>query len=203
MIKKNILWLAISLCSMPVFAQDAPKKWAIVANFGHEDDLSPIPVSNSLVATHNVVIRPRIELGMERTWVERRRFRLFQDAKLTYHNNTYSENAIGLGTDIGFEFKIFKGLRLTPRLGAHYNRAKASDVQYRYENNKWVSTSNTNPAVARGYFKGGIDVSYRFMDKFDVVAGTHLAILTPYIPGEFGIPLYPNKAFNIGVRYFL
>jgi|GEM_PF-1847166 len=174
-------------------------KWAIIANFGHQEaglDLS----FGSLQVIHEVPIRPHIGVGIERTWVNRNRFRLFQDLQASYYHDTYVEKGYGLSTDLGFEFKIFKGLRLTPRLGVGYNLAKATDVRYKYEGEKWVRAENTDPSVSRINIKAGLDLSYRFHQRFDVIIGGHYAAVSPYIADA--VSLYLFKGVHIGGRYF-
>ena len=94
-----------------------------------------------------------------------------------------------------------RGLRLTPRLGVAYNNAKATDVRYKYEGEKWVKTANTDPAIHRINIKLGVDVSYRFKGKFDIIIGGHFAAVTPYLPqADFG--LYLHKGVHLGTRFF-
>jgi hypothetical protein len=201
--KKNILFsLFISLFATQIWAQtgaDNTKKWAAIINVGHQTNVVNFDVG-ALQTIHKINLRPRFELGMERTWKEKPNFRFFQDAKLTFAQDAYVERAYGVGTDVGFEFKIFEGLRITPRLGAHFNLAKATDVQYKYNGEKWEPIANTSPSESRLYAKGGLDVSYRFMDKIDIIAGGHMALSTPYI--KDAVPIFLHKSFNVGARYF-
>jgi hypothetical protein len=199
---KIIFSLFISLFASQIWAQtsaDNAKKWAAVINVGHQTSAVNFD-AGSLQTIHEIHLRPRFELGVERTWKDKPNFRFFQDVKLTFAQDAYVERAYGVGTDVGFEFKIFKGLRITPRLGAHYNLAKASDIQYRYNGEKWVPVANTSPLDSRLYAKGGVDVSYRFMDKIDVIVGGLYALSTPYM--TYAVPFFVHKNVNVGVRYF-
>jgi hypothetical protein len=185
------LWAQISI--------ENPKKWAAVVNIGHQTSAINFDLG-ALQTIHKINIRPRFEVGMERTWKEKPNYRFFQDAKLTFVQDAYVERVFGIGTDVGFEFRIFKGLRITPRLGAHYNAAKASDIQYKYNGEKWEPIANTSPIDKRLYAKGGLDLSYRFNDKIDVIVGGHFALSTPYI--KDAAPFFLHKSLNMGARYF-
>jgi hypothetical protein len=199
---KIIFSLLISLFSMQIWAQtntDNPKKWAAVVNIGHQTQAINFDLG-ALQTIHKISIRPRFEMGMERTWKEKPNYRFFQDAKLTFVQDAYVERVFGLGTDVGFEFKIFKGLRITPRLGAHYNLAKATDIQYKFNGEKWEPTANTSPSDSRLYVKIASDLSYRFNDKIDVIAGAQIAASTPYIKNA--VAFFPHKEVHVGLRYF-
>ena len=97
---KFLLSLLILLFSLKTKAQNTTpsvfqSKWAAILNVGHQGDGIKVNVG-ALQTIHKVSIRPNISAGIERTWLNRSRFRLFQDAKLSYFHDTYVERAIGL-----------------------------------------------------------------------------------------------------------
>ena len=199
---KSVVHIVLLVLSIQIHAQNADNplpKWAFIANVGHQDQGFDISFG-SLQVIHKVPFRPQIAVGIERTWVNRNKFRLFQDLQASYFHDSYVEKVYGLTTDVGFEFKIFRGLRLTPRIGVGYNSAKANDVRYKYEGDKWVQTANTDPAISRLNVKTGLDLSYRFNNTFDVLVGGHFSLVTPYIPNAASIYLY--KGWHIGTRVF-
>ncbi len=202
--KNLLLVLFVLLFSLKTKAQTATPsvfqpKWAAILNIGHQEDAINISFG-TLQTIHKVSIRPNISVGIERTWFNRTKFRLFQDLKVAYFHDTYIEKVYGLSTDLGFEFKIFRGLRLTPRLGVGYNLAKPNDIRYKLEGDKWVRTANTDPSVSRLNIKAGIDLSYRFNNKMDVVVGGRYALISPYLPDIQEVFLY--RGLHIGGRYF-
>jgi hypothetical protein len=116
--------------------------------------------------------------------------------------DTYVERVVGLQTNIGYEVRFWKGLYLAPRLGVGYNHAKPTGVRYTLENNKWEQTANTDKAVNRTNIKGGLNLGYRFNNKFDVGVTGHYALVVPHIP-DLESPLFLHKGVNLTLRCVL
>jgi hypothetical protein len=177
---------------------DSKKSLSVVAYFGHQDDL--FKFQNSTVNKyHNISLRPLFIGGIQKTWIQKTKFRFYQDAVATYHIHPYQERTIGLGTDFGFEFLAFKKIILNPKIGAHYNYAKYADVQYGYVNDKWVSVDNTYGKSNRMVIKLGIETGYRLNNKVDIIAGVSGNVLAPYAKDV--LALFLHYGMYGGVRY--
>jgi hypothetical protein len=183
------------------YSQDIEKKkYAIIANIGQQTDVFEVDLG-ALQSIQSTPFQPRIEVGLERTWKEKRTFRFHQDLKLTFVSDPYIERVYGIGTDFGAEFKILKRILITPRVGIHYNYAKSSDIQYIYNGEKWVKTDNYLATTNRLFLKGGLDLGYRINNKYDVFVNGQYSLNTPHL--NEGVPLFLNRAVSLGVRYFL
>ncbi|MBP6722959.1 MAG: hypothetical protein KA239_11570 [Bacteroidia bacterium] len=201
--KKHILFLAM-LCLVQLAAAQAssPNPWAARLDLFHQDYLGEFSFGQ-LGVYDKVHIRPGLRLGIERSWVTKNHFRLYQDVMLGYYHNTYDERSWTLGTDLGFEWRIFKQFRLALPLGVHYNNAKAIDVRYEYVGDKWVKAKNTDPAINRLQVQTGLNLGWRFLPEsahpVDVFANGNLSVIGPWQPGS-GIPALVYKSAGLGLR---
>ncbi len=205
-----LLSLAIFGCSASLgHAQapvaDAPSlpsegRWKVRADFFHQDYATKIDVGE-LGVYDRVTVRPGIALGAEYTYKQRKNWRWYQSGRLQFHNFPYDERSIGLGTDMGFEVRIWKGLQATPRIGVSYNLVKPVDVRYKYEGDRWVRTRNTDPVFGRLQTGLGLDLSYRIVGgshPIDVLANANATLISPAIPNY--VTMFFYKSFGVGVR---
>jgi hypothetical protein len=197
--QKIIIFALIYLMGLQAFGQTKTEsKYAFVINVGQQTLGINYDVG-ALQTIQKTPFKPRLEAGIERTWKQKKNFRLHQDLKLTYVNDPYQEQVFGLGTDLGFEFKILKRILLTPRLGVHYNRATPTDVHYIYENDKWIQTTNSYEKNNRIFVKAGFDLGFKVNQKFDLFVYNQLSLNLPHIKEV--IPLNVNKAIGLGIRW--
>jgi hypothetical protein len=206
--QKHIFILALLvLTSMGLSAQTeaqvllpVPSRWKLRADFFHQDLAFQIPFGQ-LGVYHKPVIRPGFALGGEYTYQQRKHLRLYQSAHLGYYNNVYEERWGTLGTELGMEWEIWKGILIAPRIGLQYNLVKPSDLRYMYEGDKWVPVRNTDPAFSRLGGSIGLDLGYRVCKgahPIDVLANGNVSIAGPYIKGSF--PFYFFKSAGVGLR---
>ena len=205
--KTKFLFLGLLLFATSAFAQEvttmqpAPK-FAARLDVYHQYWIGDFSYG-TLAVVDKVNWRPGIRAGIERTWVAKKHFRLYQDLVLGYYHNTYEERSWILGSDIGFEWRIFKQFRAALPLGVHYNNAKAIDVRYVYEGDKWVKAENTDKAISRLQIPVGLQLGWRFMPAsphpVDLFMQGTLSAIGPWQPGS-GIPLLFTKAAGMGVR---
>jgi hypothetical protein len=194
--KKILVFLFI--ISNQTFSQELlPKKYALVASIGQQVDVFNFNLGQLSVIDAQP-FRPRVEIGLERTWKNKKYTRFFQDFKATFVNDPYNERVFGIGSDIGLETKILKRILLTPRFGLHYNRALPTDIHYAYTDNKWQAVSNTYLKNNRLFIKLGLDLGYRINDKYDVFAASQVSLNYPHVKDV--APFYPNKALSLGIR---
>jgi hypothetical protein len=174
--------------------------WSVIFNVGHQDDL--IKFENSSVNKyHEIIIRPLFIGGIQKTWNNKNRFRLYQDAVATYHIHPYQEKTFGIGTNLGFEFLALKRIIITPKIGVHYNYAKYADVQYGYVDDKWTKVDNIYEPSHRTVIKIGLETGYRLNEKIDIIGGVSGNVITPFIKNV--LPVFFTYGVYAGVRYSL
>lgn len=180
----------------------APQLWSGRLDFFHQDYISEFSFGQ-LGVYDPVYIRPGVRVGVERSWVTKNHFRLYQDLMVGYYHNTYDERSWTLGTDLGVEWRIFKQFRLGLPLGLHYNNVKAIDVRYAYVGDKWVKAKNTDPAIHRLQVQLGLNIGWRFLPTsahpIDLFANANLSAIGPWEP-NVGVPFLIYKAAGLGVR---
>lgn len=182
----------------------APSLWSARLDLYHQDYLGDILNIGQLGTYDRVHVRPGFRAGAEYSWVTKNHFRLYQGFLAGYYHNTYDERSWTLGTEIGFEWRIFRQFRVALPMGLHYNNAKAIDVRYEYVGDHWVKAKNTDPAVNRLQVTPfGLNIGWRFMPgtahPVDVFANGNLSVIGPWQPGV-GIPFLFYKAAGVGMR---
>ena len=211
--KLSLSMLLLLVCGMlfaqspepPVIAQihASEPRWYGRLDLYHQDYIVNILAIGQLGVYDAVHIRPGFRIGVERSWIIMNHFRLYQDVLAGYYHNTYDERSWTLGTDVGFEWRIFKQFRVALPIGLHYNNAKAIDVRYAYEGDHWVKAKNTDPAVNRLQVPLGLNLGWRFMPTsahpIDVFANGSLSAIGPWQPGV-GIPFLIYKSAGLGLR---
>lgn len=201
----TIFGLSCSLGKAQAPAADLPApavegRWKARADFFHQDYAFMIDVGE-LGVYDRVYLRPGIALGAEYAYAQRKNWRWYQSARLQFHNFQYDERSIGIGTDMGFEVRIWKGLQAAPRFSLTYNLVKPVDLRYRYEGDKWVKTKNTDPVFDRLQAGLGLDLSYRVASgrhPIDVLANANATLITPAIDNYVNLFFY--KSYGVGVR---
>jgi hypothetical protein len=206
--KNLIVYIALLLSLQPLMAQEvapiAPSapKYAARLDLYHQYWVGDFSFG-SLAVLDPVYIRPGFRVGIERSWVTKNHFRLYQDVMAGYYHNTYEERSWTLGTDLGFEWRIFKQFRLALPIGVHYNNAKAIDVRYEYVGDKWVKAKNTDPTINRLQVPLGLNLGWRFMAQsahpIDAFVNGNLSIIGPWQPGS-GIAMLLTKSVGVGLR---
>jgi hypothetical protein len=205
---KNIFFcLVLLLALQPLVAQEitikpAEPKYYARLDLYHQDWLGDFSYG-TLAVIDPVHIRPGVKLGIERSWVSQNHFRLYQDVMLGYYHNTYEERSWTIGTNVGFEWRTWKQLRVALPIGVHYNNAKAIDIRYEYVGDKWVKAKNTDPTINRLQIPVGINLGWRFMPNsahpIDAFVNGTVSIVGPWQPGA-GIPFLLTKAAGVGLR---
>lgn len=178
----------------------AESRWKARADFFHQDYAFMIDVGE-LGVYDRVTVRPGIALSAEYAYKQRKNWRWYQSARMQFHNLPYEERSVGVGTDLGFEIRLWKGLQVAPRIGLTYNLVKPVDVRYKYNGDQWVRTKNTDPVFDRLQVAGGLDLSYRITGgahPIDVLANANFSTILPAIPDYIGMFFY--KQAGIGVR---
>jgi hypothetical protein len=120
---------------------------------------------------------------------------------LGYFYDTYTERDLTLATNLGYEFRIVKGLYAGVRLGVGIQRANRSDIVYTYEGDRWVGKPYPGGINWRAQIEAGGELGYR-IGKFSVFGGYKYGFLTPY-DKDNGIPFWLLKAPSVGLRMSL
>jgi hypothetical protein len=209
---KNFILLLAFLCTIRAAFAQTPEvetgiqwpmpKWSARLDLYHQDYVGNILAIGQLGVYDKVIVRPGLRLGIERSWITKKHIRLYQGLLAGYYHNTYDERSWTIGTEIGFELRIFKQFRVAWPIGIHYNNAKAIDVRYEYVGDHWVKAKNTDPSISRLQITPfSLNIGWRFMPAsehpIDVFANGNLSGIGPWQPGV-GIPFLLYKAAGIG-----
>ncbi len=178
-------------------ASNAQGRWSASLKLAHQVD--GIAFSIGQFAKIHSPLNPVISIDVQRNYLNINRSRLYQSVYASYAKQTYIDQAFVLGTALGYEFRVFKGLYLGVNLGGGINRNKATDIVYNLENDKWVAARNSYPAAVGAQFQGGGELGYR-VGKFNFFAHGQYSFITKYV--IFSDGNFPNlfKNAGIGVR---
>jgi hypothetical protein len=211
--KRQMLLLAMVLITCLASAQEptvtptpsaASPLWSVRLDLYHQDYLGNILAVGQLGVYDKVFVRPGCRLGIERSWITKKHFRLYQGLLAGYYHNTYDERSWMVGIEIGIEWRIFKQFRIAFPVGIYYNNAKPIDVRYEYVGDHWVKAKNTDPAVNRLQVTPlSLNIGWRFRattaHPVDVFANGNLSAIGPWQPGV-GVPVLFYKAAGVGLR---
>lgn len=201
--KLTLLCMLAFLASLAMAQTPASPKWFGRLDLYHQDYLGDVLAIGQLGRYDRVWIRPGFRVGIERSWVTKRRFRLYQDLLGGYYHNTYDERSWTFGTDIGVEWQLFREFRVGMPLGVHYNNAKAIDVRYEYVGDHWVRARNTDPSIHRLQLQLGLNLGWRFMagsaHPMDIFLNANASAIGPWQPGVDIVALF-YKSAGVGLR---
>lgn len=200
---KNILLFAgLCLALQGLSAQDTLRKslprWTLAFAAAQQDYVFEIDAGDLPVLQRP--LRPAFTLGLERNYLKGSRHRLYQSLIATWYYNPYAERSLTIATELGYDFKIWKGIYLGPRISGGYQRGNRNDVVYRLENGQWLPERWSGPGdiTHRFQLQTGIDVGYRF-GKIDAFAGVNASSVSPYsVVGQ--IPLFLFRSVRVGVK---
>lgn len=198
---KYILVIVLCIAYTTVFAQETVSKLSVRADFYHLDNAVNLNVG-ALGVYDKVIIRPGIGLSAQYDWKKSEKKRLYSTLKLAFVNNTYEDRWGSIGTDLGFERIFWNRLVFGMNLGLHYNLAKAVDVRYVYENNKWIPAENDDPLLSRMQIKSGLELGYRIKDgarPMDVLITAGGSIVSPYLR-DSSLSAWVYRTLGVGVR---
>jgi len=198
---KVLLSLGLLLATTGLWAQETEEhpQWSVQLGVQQQDLAMQIPYGQ-LGTLHKVYIRPFYSLDLQRTLKQGKRTQLFASGQLGFYNNLYHERWISAKVGIGLEGSLFKRGFYSLRTEAGLARTKSSDVQYAYENGKWVPTENFAKASVDVLMAPRLDLGYRVLDgthKLDLVLTSQL-LLHIDTSIESGLPLY---GLGTGIRY--
>jgi hypothetical protein len=199
--KNKIVLAVLFLTPFLVFSQNS--RWAIRA-----DLMNPRPFTRfQNEGVENAYHKPKdvgFAVGVERNWKQNARFRLYQSAMFGYSHINYVEKSWNLESAAGFDWRVFRGLHGGFSVGVGYHRAKNADIQYKYEDEKWVPTNENKVVTNRFAVNLQTQLGYRFAQKWDVFVGTGIVGFTPLIKLEVAsFPFFANYQPRLGVRFQL
>jgi hypothetical protein len=191
-----VLGFLFFCCTFFANAQESTSKWSVSLRGANQKPAIDIVVG-SLPVLHSPLY-PSVGVSLERNYKNGNRSRLYQDVSLSYFHDTYTERSVTLATNLGYEFRIVKGLYAGVRLGVGAQRANRSDIVYTYEGDRWVGKPYPGGINWRAQIEAGGELGYR-IGKFSVFGGYKYSLLTPYDKAN-GLPLWLLKAPSIGLR---
>ena len=198
-------FLFLMVYSSSLFGQDLqndkPGKIKLRLDVFHQDNLINFN-AGALGIYDKVTLRPGAAFSAEYAWFENKRIRLFSTAKASYHFNTYEERVASLGTELGLDIRLFKGLFLAPKGGFHRGFVQPTDVQYVYEAGEWVVADRKGEGFYRSIVTVGLDLSYRIRKgekPLDLVLSTMGLIGAPYVP-DSSLNIWVWASTGIGFR---
>jgi hypothetical protein len=176
---------------------EAQGRWTASVKIANQVDA--FPYSLGQLAKIHTPLQPAFTLDVQRNYVNNSRSRFYQGIYGTYFYQPYADKSLTLGTALGYEFRIFKGLYVGVNLGGGINRVKPNDIVYNYENNKWVAARSDSPTSVGGQIQGGGELGYR-VGKFSFFAHGQYSFVLKYIAlPEESFP-YVFKNAGVGVR---
>ena len=193
---KYITALLLTIFAFSMNAQETASKWSVSLRAANQTPAIDI-VFGSIPVLHSPLY-PSIGAALERNYKNGNRSRLYQDVNLSYFHDTYTERATTLSSNLGYEFRIVRGLYAGVRLGVGIQRANRSEIVYTYEGDRWVGKPYPGGINWRMQVEGGAELGYRFR-KFSAFGGYRYSLLTPYDKAN-GIPYWLSKAPMIGLR---
>jgi hypothetical protein len=175
----------------------AQGRWSASAKIANQKD--GISYSAGQLAKIHEPLQPAFTLDLQRNYLNTNRSRLYQSVYGTYFYQPYMNKSITLGTAIGYEFRIVRGLYLGVNLGGGINRTKPNDIVYNYENDKWVPARSEGPTAVGLQLQGGSELGYR-VGKFSFFASGQYSYVAKYIDlPDFTFP-FIHKNIGLGVR---
>jgi hypothetical protein len=113
------------------------KSLAVTASVGHTKDITLF----SVIGTPNIFnnpLRPWYTFGMENTYRQSKRTRMYYGVELNYHDYKYVDKSLGATVVGGFEKRLYKGIYAGLGCGLGFQKAKRADVVYTFVNDIWV-----------------------------------------------------------------
>ena len=196
---KYITALLLTIFAFSMNAQETASKWSVSLRAANQTPAIDI-VFGSIPVLHSPLY-PSIGVAIERNYRNGNRSRLYQDVSLNYFYDTYTERAMTLSTNLGYEYRIVRGLYVGARIGVGLQRANRSEIVYTYQGDRWVGKTCPGGINWRMQVEGGAELGYRF-GKFSAFGGYRYSLLTPY-DKQNGIPIWLLKAPTVGLRISL
>lgn len=148
-------------------------------------------------------VHPGIQAGTEYDHRARARSRLFQSAYLNYFYHGHLAQGIGLGTELGYEHRVWRGLVAETRLGLGYTHTFTTAEEFTFANGRYERKGDRGNA--------------RFTPSFSLDLGWYLRpgdrnapklflryqswVEYPYSP-DF-IPVMAHINLHLGVRFII
>jgi hypothetical protein len=174
-------------------------KWAVQANFQHQDLIFDIDFGQLAVADE-VNVRPRYSLEIQRFFnLKSTKNRFFAVAEIDYFHNLYHDKWIGLKLGLGREWQI-GNFFIAPRLLGGLARTQGADIQYIYENEKWVVSQEPRTATTDLLLSPRLDFGYRIIESKNPIDIFVNYQMTLYLSPENDIGL-PYHGYGFGFRY--
>ncbi|MEN0047955.1 MAG: hypothetical protein AAF806_12920 [Bacteroidota bacterium] len=176
-------------------------KWAVQLSLKHQD----IPIFKAfsigqLAVLHEVKIRPYYTLDIQHNLKSKKpNLKFAFSTQLGYYRNLYRDRWLSYKVGTLLEWQFFKRCYLITRIELGHAFVKDADVQYIYENNKWIPTSNFDSFEAGFIASPRVDVAYRVINSknpIDVLLTTDATLI--YHPNFGRLPYF---GFGGGVRY--
>ncbi len=148
-----------------------------------------------------------LALGVERDWKTTRRRTKYQTATVGFYNLAYFERVITVESNIGWRFRIYKGLQTGFEMGAAYNRGTNSNLVSVYEDNKWISKVDKSVVTNRFVPNVGLNIGYDFSQHFGekipvtVQFTENVQGLLPFIKDVAPVGLMRNNKLILKYRF--
>lgn len=178
----------------------ATNRWYVQANLQHQDMAFEIPYGQ-LGVVHDVHIRPFYNAEIQYLLSQTSKKKRYLTGQLGYYNNLYHNQALSLKLGYAREYKLFKIIIVNIRGDVGIAAVKNSDVQYVYEEGKWVAAPNYDPTRLAFLISPHLDLGYRIRENknpIDLFLTSHLLLINDY---EWGA--LPYYGIGVGVRYGL
>ncbi len=148
-----------------------------------------------------------VALGVERDWKTTRRRTKYQTASVGFYNLAYFERVVTVETNIGWRFRIYKGLQAGFEMGAGYNRGVNSNLVSVYDGTKWISKVDKSTVTNRFVPNVGLNIGYDFSQHFGGKIPVTVQFtengqgLLPFIKGVAPVGIIRNNKFVLKYRF--
>lgn len=151
----------------------------------------------------SIPIHPGIQVGTEFNLVKKNKTRLFQTAELFYFYHQYLNQAIGLQSELGYEFRFPFGLALESLVGIGYTHTFTTADEYTFSNGSYQKKKDVgNPRVTPSFSIGmGYYLKKNSKTSPELFLRYQSWVEYPYSPGF--IPLMTHIQLHIGARFII
>ncbi|MBX2985243.1 MAG: hypothetical protein LC109_04115 [Bacteroidia bacterium] len=147
-------------------------------------------------------IHPGISIGSSYLYSKGKRSELFQTLKLGYLYHQFSQNAIQLYSELGYQYNIHSGLYAQSLLGIGYLHSFVNLQQFKFDNGEYKETGKWGRPQFMGSFSLALGYDFQQSKKLplDVFLQYQFWLQAPFVNKY--VPVLPNSALHLGVRFF-
>lgn len=189
------LLMAIFSMPQPTFAQSKP----IPVTISVFNEATALPFTRFFTTP----IHPGIQMGTEWNYKQGAHGRLFQTANVFYFYHRHLAQAVGVHSELAYEYRFKPGIALQGMLGIGYMHSFRTAPEFDFVNGEYVTKKDAGSA--RLYPSLSMDIGY-YLQKENVHSPKIFLryqswVEFPYSPGF--IPVMTHINLHLGAKFFL